>query len=61
MYSLRKALRVWAALYDRQHFPDSLGLAGVLDADSLPVNHPGLYEYIAYSGIGWWPCDVPLV
>ena len=36
-------------------------LAGVLDADSLPVNHPGLYEYIAYSGIGWWPCDVPLV
>ena len=27
----------------------------------LSLHHLGLYEYIAYSGVGWRSCDVPLV
>ena len=38
---------------------ESMGLASFLGNDCFSVNHLGVYEYSAYSGIGWRTCIIP--
>ena len=44
---------------DRKYFSESMGLASFLGNDCFSVNHPCVYEYSAYSGIGWRTCIIP--
>ena len=36
-----------------------MGLVSVLVHDGIPFNHSCVYEYSAYSGIGWRTCIIP--
>lgn len=44
---------------DRKYFSESMGLASFLGNDCFSVNHSCVYEYSAYSGIGWRTCIIP--
>ena len=37
-----------------------MGLARLLDDDSIPEHYSGIHEYPAYPGIGWRSCILPL-
>ena len=42
-----------------QSLPFYVGLARLLDDDSIPEHYLGIHEYPAYSGIGWRSCILP--